>query len=127
MTAPSPATLEREKDDEPITLAEACDIFRGKMTVSTLRAEVDRGNLTIFKLGRRLYTTKSYIREMIAKCHVAPKARASTSTKPEKDGLSETERASVALAALEQNLEKLKKRSPTTSRQSTDRRRARLQ
>lgn len=119
---------ERGPDDEPITLAEACDeVFRGKMQVWTLRSEADRGNLTIFRIGKRLYTTKTYIREMIEKCHVAPKARASTSTKPKSGGLSETERASVAQALLDPILEKLKGRSPTTSPRSTGRQRARLQ
>jgi hypothetical protein len=41
-------------DDEPIPLADACQLFpRARLTVSTLRAEADRGRLEIFRLGKR--------------------------------------------------------------------------
>jgi hypothetical protein len=53
-------------DDDTITLAEACKLFpRAHFTVSTLRAEHDRGRLRIFRLGRRDYTTESDMRAMV--------------------------------------------------------------
>jgi hypothetical protein len=60
-------TVERiERADDPITLAEACKLFpRAQLTVSTLRAERDRGRLKIFRLGRRDYTTEADIRAMV--------------------------------------------------------------
>ena len=55
--------------DEPRTLQEACAVFpRAKLTVSALRAEAERGRLTIFRLGRRDYTTVAAMREMVRKC-----------------------------------------------------------
>ena len=61
------ATAERiERADDPITLAEACNLFpRAHLTVSTLRAERDRGRLNIFRLGRRDYTTEADMRAMV--------------------------------------------------------------
>lgn len=53
-------------DDDPITLAEACKLFPlAHLTVSTLRAERDRGRLKIFRLGRRDYTTEADMRVMV--------------------------------------------------------------
>jgi len=41
------------KPDDPITLEEACDLaFRGTITIASLRAEANRGNLDVFKVGR---------------------------------------------------------------------------
>ena len=57
MTAPKPETW--TDDERPITLNEACSLFRGSLTPSTLWAEHDRGRIVIFKIGRRYYTTKS--------------------------------------------------------------------
>jgi len=37
-------------------------------TVWTLRAEADRGRLTIYKIGKRFYTTPADIKEMIQLC-----------------------------------------------------------
>lgn len=105
MTSPSPETLERE----PITLAEACELYpRSKFKVSTLRAEAGRGRLDIFRIGKRDYTTPAAMREMIRKCQDAARHRASTSTQDGNSGLSETDRASSARAALSQTVEALK-------------------
>lgn len=87
-------------DDDPITLNEACVVFRGTLTPSTLRAEADRGRLTIFKIGRRYYTTKHDVELMVSKCRDEAKAPGSTSTKNVEHGPSETERAQSARAAL---------------------------
>lgn len=45
-------------DDEPMTLAEACEtIFRGHIKPATLRAEAARGRLVIERIGRRDFVT----------------------------------------------------------------------
>jgi hypothetical protein len=55
----------RHWDDDPVTLQEAVDIvYRGTIKVSTLRLEADRGNVEIFKVGRRQFTTLRSVREM---------------------------------------------------------------
>lgn len=101
-------------DDRPITLNEACSIFRGSLTPATLRAEHERGRLVIFKIGRRYYTTKSDVELMVSKCRDEAKAPGSPSIEPEERGPSETERAQSARAALNQTVEKLKKGLPIT-------------
>lgn len=57
------------EDDDPITLAEASHlVLRGAVTVSTLRAEVRRGNLTVERIGKNLFTTRAYIKQMRERC-----------------------------------------------------------
>ena len=65
-------------DDRPITLAEACALFGGTFTPSTLRAAAARGRLEIFRIGRRDYTTLHAMREMVRKCRDAARQRAFT-------------------------------------------------
>src|ERR1700759_4309264 len=109
-------------EDDPITLQEACDIvFRGAIKVSTLRLEADRGNVEIFKVGRRQFTTLRSVREMREKCRANPKGRGSILIGTGSTGLSETERVSSALVALRQTTRALKSSSRNTSRGSTDR------
>jgi hypothetical protein len=111
-------------EDDPITLQEACEeMFHGTIKPGSLRSEADRGNLRIFRVGRRLYTTRAYVREMIDRCHVAPRARGYISTRTETNGLSETEQASFAQAAAEQALAQLKSDLRSTSPTSSARRR----
>jgi hypothetical protein len=56
----------QDSADDPITLREACKLFPlAHLTVSTLRAEADRGRLKIFRLGRRDYTTEADLRAMV--------------------------------------------------------------
>jgi hypothetical protein len=63
------STVEHFSQDEPITLAEACQLFsRAKLTPSTLRAERDRGRLDIFKLGRRDHVTIGDMYDLVRKC-----------------------------------------------------------
>ncbi len=102
-------------DNDPITLAEAAANFG--LTVLTLRAEADRGNLTIYKIGKRLYTSPADVREMIALCRVEPKAPASIEIRRAVNTSSETARASLDSA--QQALLKLRKSSRNTSRTST--------
>lgn len=114
--------------DDLMTLKEACSrVFDGAFKVSTLRAEHQRGRLTIYKIGRRHFTTLRDLQEMKKKCLVAQKERASISTRNANSGQSETERLSSALVALNQTTQALKGSSPNTSPGSTDRRRARHQ
>jgi hypothetical protein len=93
MTAPA--------DDDPIPLADACALFpQARLTVSTLRAEAARGRLKIFRLGRRDYTTRRDMQEMIARCRDADSRHGSTWMRDAANGLSETDRISSARAAL---------------------------
>ncbi len=107
---------------EPITLAEACELYpRARLTVSTLRAEAGRGRLDIFRLGKRDYTTAAAMQEMIRRCQDAARLRASTSTESAVSGLSETDRASSAQAALSATVLKLRSGLPDISARNTNR------
>jgi len=90
------------QDDDTITLKDAASHFG--YTVSTLRAEAGRGRLTIYKIGKRLYTTPADIREMVSKCRVDQKGRDFTLIQGEERGSSATERALSARAALRATL-----------------------
>lgn len=58
--------------DAPITLQDVCDrIFGGKISVASLKVEQKRGNLEIFKIGRRYFTTSRAIEDMRARCLLA--------------------------------------------------------
>ena len=103
-------------DDDAIPLREAAERFG--FTLSTLRAERDRGRLTTYRIGKRDYTTVADIRGMIQECRVEPKARAFTLIRNESNGLSETDRASSALAAANETVLRLKSISRNTSLKS---------
>ncbi len=111
-------------DTDPITLKEACEIvFRNTCTVHTLRAEAERGNLEIAKIGKRWYTTLQSARELYFQCLVEPSVPASTATRNAVNTSSATVAASLDSAT--QAILMLRKPSPHTSRQSTDPKRAR--
>lgn len=111
-------------DQDAITLKDAAQHFG--FTVSTLRAEADRGRLTIYKIGKRLYTTPADIREMVNLCRVERRGRDFTLIRGDDSGSSETGRASSALAAANETVLRLKSSSRNTSAASTSpRRRAR--
>jgi hypothetical protein len=75
-------------DTDPITLVEASKIvLRGIISVSALRAEIRRGNLTVERIGKNLYTTPAAIREMREKCRVMPNPQDYTSERPRSKGL----------------------------------------
>jgi hypothetical protein len=110
-------------DDPPITLQEACKLYpRASFKVATLRAASGRGELHIFLLGRRYHTTESAMREWVRKCQDAVRRQDCISTGSEASGLSETDRALSAQAALNQTVEKLKKSLLDTSDKNTSRR-----
>jgi len=76
------------QEDDPITLQQACDIvFKGSITPWSLKAEAGRGKLTIFKVGRRHFTTIRAVREMCQK----KQPRTSTSIRNERHGQSAME------------------------------------
>lgn len=104
--------------DDPITLKDAAQHFG--FTVSTLRAEANRGRLTIYKIGKKFYTTPADIREMIHQCRVEQKGRDFTLIKNEANGSSETERASSALARANESVARLKSISRNISGISID-------
>ena len=106
-------------DDRPLTLQEAGDLYRLK--VSTLRAEANRGRLDVFRIGRRDYTTLEALKDMVRKCQEDARRRASTSTQQGSNGLSETERASSARAALSMSVTALRSGLPRISARSTRR------
>ena len=107
-------------DDLPITLKEAAKLYR--LTVSALRAEAGRGRLTIFRIGRRDYTTREAMRDMVRKCQDAARHRVSTSIPSEDRGSFATAQASSAQAALSQTVAALKSDSVITLGKSTNRR-----
>lgn len=111
-------------DTAPITLAEASElVLRGKVSVSTLRAEIRRGNLAVERIGKNLFTTPADIREMRNRCRVQQNRPASISGKTvdETSGLSATKTATDELGALKATVKALKNGSLNTLRKSTPR------
>jgi hypothetical protein len=114
---------EMERDDLPVTLQEACDrVYSGAITPYTLIAEARRGNIKIHKIGKRYFTTLREAKELMERCPAVQEAPASISIRREGNGPSETERVSIARAALKASLQKPKKNLPNTSDQNTPRR-----
>lgn len=112
-------------DDDPITLKEACEIvFRNTCTVATLRAEAERGNLEISRIGKRLYTTLSSARALYAKCRVEKARHGSISTRSGDNGSSATVQVLSAQAALSRTMRELRNTSPNSSGRNTNRRAA---
>ena len=105
------------RDDDTITLKDAAQHFG--YTVSTLRTEADRGRLTIYKIGKKYYTTPNDIREMVKQCRVEKKVRDFTLTRSGSSGLSETDRALSARARAQETVLRLKSSSPNISGTST--------
>lgn len=109
-------------DDDPITLHVASQVvLRGAVKVSTLRAEIRRGNLGALKIGKNLFTTPAYIREMKDRCRVQPSRPDSISarTKESASGLSATATAIDEQAALKATVLALKNGSLNTSGKNT--------
>lgn len=100
-------------DDYPLSLKEAAQRFG--LTVSTLRAEAKRERLTIYRLGKKHYTTLADMKDMLERCRVEPSRPVSISTRNVNAGLSETDRVSSALARAKDSVAKLKKPSPNIS------------
>lgn len=108
--------------DDPITLADACEtIFGGKIRPATLRAEAGRGNLIVFRIGRRDFTTAHHVREMMLKCRVANRPQGLPLIPRDEHGQSATDRITSAQAAVKQMLQELNGRSNPTLEPSTNR------
>lgn len=108
------------RPDDPITLKQACSLYPGAhLTVLTLRAASDRGELLIFRLGRCCHTTQAAMEAWVKRCQDAALRRASTSTENALSGLSAMDRTSAAQDALRLTINAQKSSSLNTSRQST--------
>lgn len=99
-------------DTDTITLKDAAQHFG--FSVYTLRTEAGRGRLTIYKIGKRYYTTPADIKEMVNQCRVDQRAHDFTSIRRASSGLSGTERSSSALAAANETALRLKNSSRNT-------------
>jgi hypothetical protein len=108
--------------DRRMTLKQAAEEFFGDVRhVSTLRAEIDRGNLVASKIGRAYWTTLPALQDMEAKCRVEAQARNSGSIKTATPGQSLTAEPAIAQGSAQRTLNKLKEHFGTTSRASTSR------
>lgn len=115
MNAPAPFD-----DDAPMTLAEAAQtVLRGVVKVATLRAAVERGELTIERLGRVHVVTPRAIRDWRERCRAPAKAPASMPIASEDSGSFETDLRSVEQAALLQTVAELTRPCKPTSRPSS--------
>jgi hypothetical protein len=110
-----------QRDDMPITLAQAAEIFG--IGVATLRAEANRGRLTVYRIGRQDRTTINDIRQMVELCRVEPKAPASIVTRRAVNTSSATVAASLDSA--QQTVLQLRNSLRNTLRASTGPRQAR--
>jgi hypothetical protein len=99
-------------DDDIITLRDAAEHFG--FSVYTLRTEANRGRLTIYEIGKRLYTKPADIKEMVNKCRVVQEGRDFTLIRRGNSSSSETDRASSALAAANETALRLKNSSKNT-------------
>ena len=109
--------------DDPLALTLKDAAERYGFTVATLRAEIARGRLTKYRIGKKDWTTPAAIREMLELCRVEPKAPAFTVTRRAVNTSSETDRASLDLA--QQVLLRLRNTSQNTSRLNIVQRQAR--
>ena len=105
------------RDDDPISLKTAAVDFN--LSVGVLKASGLRGDLAIYKLGTRYYTTPTAIRKWVESCRVDQKAPGFTLTRGASNGLSETDRVSSALAAASETVQRLKSSSRNTLATST--------
>jgi hypothetical protein len=107
-------------EDRLLTLEEAARLFLPGATHWTLRAEHKRGRLTLYKIGKRLYTSERDMQELREKCRAQPKAPASI-WKRDEDGSSGTDQGKSALAALRARVGTPRPSLGDTSPQSTPR------
>ncbi len=76
------ARMDQITPTTPLLLEEAAKIAfpGGNMTALILRRQAAKGNLTIEKIGNRVYTTLADVEEMRKRCRVNPKGQGSGST-----------------------------------------------
>jgi hypothetical protein len=66
-----PRTRDQIAPDEPVPLAEACQLFfGGEISPSTLRTEHHKGNLVIERIANRDFVTLDAIKAMREKCRL---------------------------------------------------------
>jgi hypothetical protein len=111
-----------QRDDMPITLAQAAEMFN--IGIGSLEKEAGRGRLTIYRIGGRIRTTVNDMRAMLESCRVEPKAPAYTVTRHAANTSSATDRASLDSA--QQALLKLRSTLRRSSPASTGPRQARV-
>lgn len=108
------------QDDQLIPLKRAAEIFLGDARhVATLRAEANRGNLVVSKIGRGYWTTITRLKAMDAKCQDEAQALASGQTKSEIPGPSSTVDPAIAQGAALRRLRELKKHFAPSSKRNT--------
>src|SRR5262245_41211282 len=116
-------TMDETAAEQPITLAEACKLYpRAKVKISTIRTAAERGELHIFMIGNRWHTTISAMENWVRVCREKSCHRGFTSTELDTSGLSETDKASTARAALNRTLQELKQNLRNTSGRNGNRR-----
>lgn len=110
-----------------LTLKQAAEIFFGDARhASTLRVEIERGNLVASKIGRAYWTTLPALHDMEAKCRVEAQARASGQTRTETPGPSSTAEPAIAQGAALRKLDELSKHFGITSRANISRPQVRI-
>src|SRR5262249_19600596 len=119
------------RPDTPLRLEMAARLAfpDGSIGESGLRKEATRGRLQHERLRGKLHTTLAWIEDWRALCRVQPNQNACGSVPKSAtpmarsanapSGLSETDRARRALAALKKTGSELRKRSPSTSPANT--------
>jgi hypothetical protein len=110
--------------DDPLALTLKDAAERYGFTVATLRAEIARGRLTKYRIGKKDWTTPADIREMLELCRVEQKAPASIVTRRAVNTSSATERGSLDSAI--EAVARLRNTLLTTSCPSTGQRQARV-
>jgi hypothetical protein len=119
---PGPAEV---TDDTMLPLKMAAELAQAHgvlaaASAKSLRREADRGRLEIWLPFGRQHTTLGAIKRMIKRCHVQPRAPASTTGERTTGGSSKMpEESSSALAALMESTRRLRDNSKRTSRRST--------
>jgi hypothetical protein len=108
-------------DDDPVPLRAAVELFfpLGGMTLSKLRAQAEKGNLAIERIGRTEFVTARAIREMRARCREQESRHASKpaeSRTESSSGSSETAKHIAARDALLTRLETPNSRFANISR-----------
>lgn len=111
-------------DDTPLRLDIAARLMfpDGSIGLSSLRREVAKGRLQVWRIAGKDMTTLSEIRNMVTRCLVSPSppAYGSGQVPPTENpsGSSSTEDDTQALAAALMKARRLKKSSQTTSPES---------
>src|ERR1044072_9432861 len=110
------------RDDDPVTLEEACKLFfRGRLTKSALRTEHRKGNLEFIRIGNKDFVTHNGVKRMMEKCRKSESHQGSTSDRtPEgRSGSSGMAKPISAQDALRIKLKKRAENFTTTSRPNT--------